>query len=57
MTTKSKNGKVGSTVDVHIKLVPDSLWKQVKALAALEGITLHALVIETLESRLKKATK
>ena len=40
--------------DMNLRNVPDDLHRKVKAEAALEGISLKALVIKALEEYLKK---
>ena len=42
---------------INIKAFPDDLHRQAKIQAAVEGISLKALIIKALEAYLKKAKK
>ena len=47
----------GDTVNVNIKDFPQDLHRKAKIQAAMEGITLKALIIKALTEYLKKAKK
>ena len=42
---------------INLREVPDELHRRAKAEAALEGITLKALIVKALEEYLKKKKK
>jgi predicted HicB family RNase H-like nuclease len=51
------NMQGGGTVDVNIREFPQDLHRLAKVQAAMEGITLKALIIKALEQYLNKAKK
>jgi predicted DNA-binding ribbon-helix-helix protein len=43
--------------DYILKGIADKLWREVKAVAALQGMTVKALIIKLLEKETKKLKK
>ena len=44
-------------MDYTLKQIDEGLWRKVKALAAMRGISIKELIISTLEKELKKDAK
>ena len=54
VTAKKNKGRVHVAKTIIIKNFPEDLHRKAKAKAALEGITLKALIIKLLETYLKE---
>ena len=52
-----KNMKEQEMADYILKGIDDKLWREVKAIAALQGMTVKDLIIKLLEKEAKKLKK
>ncbi len=55
LTIKDKTDKITDVMHVHMKRIPVSLWRRVRALAAKRGFTVQDQVIIALNEYLRGA--